>query len=224
MTCVVLPAAAVEGPGRRTALLIALTTLAFVLAGGGGALLLGRRLSRAIVQAAEGAVALAHGKVPDVPTSSVREVTELRGALLRSAALLAAREAERDENLRQARAAGQVKDEFLAMLGHELRTPWRRSAPRWSSSSAGGGQPRFGGHRAPHAPPDAPRGRPPRRVARDPRDADDPGAARPAGRGHDRGHGAGRAPHSRSAGTPSTSSSRRRTSRSWATWRGSPRW
>jgi len=123
VTCVVLPASAIEGPARRTAFVLALTTLGFVLAGGGGALLLGRRLSRAFVQAAEGAVALAHGRVPEVPASSVREVMELRAALLRSSALLGAREAERDENLRQARAAGQAKDEFLAMLGHELRNP-----------------------------------------------------------------------------------------------------
>ncbi|WP_420224482.1 hypothetical protein [Pigmentiphaga litoralis] len=34
--------------------------------------------------------------------------------------------------MEQAREASAAKDHFLAVLGHELRNPWRRSFPRWT--------------------------------------------------------------------------------------------
>lgn len=62
--------------------------------------------------------------------SIVSDVTRLGQALERSSVLLAERSIERDRNLAQAEAAraeaeqaNSAKDQFLAMLGHELRNP-----------------------------------------------------------------------------------------------------
>ena len=57
---------------------------------------------------------------------TVRDITQQKSA-----------EAEKTELLHNASAANTAKDEFLAMLGHELRNPLRRSSPRSSCSSCG---------------------------------------------------------------------------------------
>ena len=95
------------------------------------------RISRDIARAAGSADLIARGRHPDVGWSPVSEVERLSDALARSADLLDARQRERDEQVARADAAkleaekariaaeeaDSAKDDFLAMLGHELRNP-----------------------------------------------------------------------------------------------------
>ena len=127
---IAVPREVVDGPARRAMLAVAGAGLAFLLVTGLGAFLLARRVARAIASASSAAATLAHGGRPHVEPSRVAEVARLAEALDRSADLLAERERERNEHLARAEAAradaesaSRAKDEFLAMLGHELRNP-----------------------------------------------------------------------------------------------------
>ncbi len=127
---IAVPRGVVDGPARRTMTAVAGAGLALLLVSSVGAFLLSRRVSRAITSAASAASILAHGGRPRVEPSRIAEVARLAGALERSADLLAQRERERNEHLAraeasraEAEAASRAKDEFLAMLGHELRNP-----------------------------------------------------------------------------------------------------
>ena len=108
--------------------------LTFALA---AAALLGRSLIRAIDTASQAAVALGRGETAATPVTSIREVDQLNVALAGASRLLtaertsrAAAEAERERLLASETAAREeaqrqnaAKDQFLALLGHELRTP-----------------------------------------------------------------------------------------------------
>ena len=105
---------------------IALSTLAGLLA----ALFLARSVSTPMAELREAARALGRGERPLPPETDVREIAEVADALFASEEERAQAEAEREDLLRserQARAAAEAanraKDEFLAMLGHELRNP-----------------------------------------------------------------------------------------------------
>ncbi len=119
-----------DAPVRDMALGVTALGLSAILFAGLGAYLVSRRLSRTIVAASRAADELAQGRRPALSASGVEEVDRLAGALVRSADLLAQRERERDQNLARAEASraeaereSRAKDEFLAMLGHELRNP-----------------------------------------------------------------------------------------------------
>ncbi|MBA4094467.1 MAG: hybrid sensor histidine kinase/response regulator, partial [Candidatus Accumulibacter sp.] len=96
----------------------------------GLASLLSNRIARSFASLERGAAALGAGKEVDLPSSRIREVQLMSEALAAAARQHAAYEQERSKllaSLEQAlgasRDASLVKDEFLAVLGHELRNP-----------------------------------------------------------------------------------------------------
>ena len=94
------------------------------------ATILSHRIVRAFRGLQQGTVALGAGQPVAVTPSRIAEIVQMQGALQSATVQRDAHEAERsrllaslEEALEDSRAAGRVKDEFLAMLGHELRNP-----------------------------------------------------------------------------------------------------
>ena len=99
--------------------------------------LLARRIARPITALSRAAVELANGEpISPSPPSPVAEVSAVRAAMVRTADTLRERSAERERWLAAETARAEAerrtetaertsreKDEFLAMLGHELRNP-----------------------------------------------------------------------------------------------------
>lgn len=110
------PSAASDRALAQYAGLLALAWLAILLAGLVMARVFCQRLERSVEATIEVANELASGRAASFPQSDIRELAALSDAI----ATLFARE-------RKARAesdaANTAKDEFLAMLGHELRNP-----------------------------------------------------------------------------------------------------
>lgn len=123
-TVVVVPRSAIDGP--LTGSLVASAAGGFILIVCGllASAWISRRLSSDLKGAMAAAEAVAEGRAFTAPeTGHVVETRRLHRALASASALLEQRALERDEELRRAEQAGQVKDHFLAVLGHELRNP-----------------------------------------------------------------------------------------------------
>jgi len=106
--------------GLIAALILALIT----------AVLFGRQLNNSISRAVDSAIALGKGEIPPPFESGIQEVEHLQKALNDAGVLLQTTETERAILLISEKAArnyaeeqNKAKDNFLAMLGHELRNP-----------------------------------------------------------------------------------------------------
>ncbi|HEX2604113.1 MAG TPA: ATP-binding protein [Oxalicibacterium sp.] len=125
-----LPVSKVEAVPRHAMVLMALELLCVVFFVAVAAAFFGRRLARSIEGAFDSAAALRQGIVPSPRNSGIREFEALQSALHEAGQVLkdvAARRAELLEREREARSTAETqnatKDQFLAMLGHELRNP-----------------------------------------------------------------------------------------------------
>lgn len=121
---VVVERDAIDGPLSASMVAFSSGGLLLMACGLLASLWIARRLSSDLQGAMAAAEAVAAGRAYTAPdTGPVVETRRLQRALASASALLQQRAQERDEELRRAEQASQVKDHFLAVLGHELRNP-----------------------------------------------------------------------------------------------------
>ena len=134
---VAVPADAIESAARHAVMVAALGLLAAVLAAAATAALVSRRLIESIQGVDTAAAALVRGETPGTVRTGVEEMDNLASSISGAGLILMqeklsrqSAETERARLLENERLARQLaeqqnkaKDQFLAMLGHELRNP-----------------------------------------------------------------------------------------------------
>ena len=137
MIGVAAPVDSIEATARHAVLIAALGLLLAIAFAMMAAAFLGQRLVQAIGRATEAAVALGQGAIPKPASSRVLELNQLHTALAEASTILALSQASgiKFESARESLLQGEhearlraeeestAKDQFLAMLGHELRNP-----------------------------------------------------------------------------------------------------
>jgi signal transduction histidine kinase/ActR/RegA family two-component response regulator len=130
-TSTVVPRRVLDAPSRQSERALATMSALTVALSGFVAWGFAGRVSRDLRRTTGAAARLSRGDTAlSASRSRVAEIAELDGALNQSAVLLAERGREREQLLAEAtdartvaEASARAKDEFLAMLGHELRNP-----------------------------------------------------------------------------------------------------
>jgi signal transduction histidine kinase len=131
------PVDVIESSARHATTVAGFGILAAILFAGASVFLLGGRHVLDIQRAAKAAMDLGLGKIPRPITSPIVEVNDLHVAIQKAGReLLQAEEYRRDAEVERqsllqreqiarqfAEAQNRAKDQFLAMLGHELRNP-----------------------------------------------------------------------------------------------------
>jgi signal transduction histidine kinase/ActR/RegA family two-component response regulator len=128
-TAVTVPMTVLDAPFRATLALLA-GGLLLVATGLAAVLFVSRRLTADLTSAARAAGEVAASRWVPPARAHVTEIQHVQDSLVTTASLLAERERERDEEMRrseraraEAEKANRTKDQFLAVLGHELRNP-----------------------------------------------------------------------------------------------------
>ncbi|HEV7393814.1 MAG TPA: ATP-binding protein, partial [Burkholderiales bacterium] len=132
-----VPTAVLDAPARRAAVIAGLGAVIAIGIALGVAFFLARRLATSLADAAQAAAGLGHGRPVYSRATPVHEIRRLYEALCEASETLGRErearvyaEAERERLFvseqsarRVAESQSRAKDEFLAMLGHELRNP-----------------------------------------------------------------------------------------------------
>jgi signal transduction histidine kinase/ActR/RegA family two-component response regulator len=123
-----IPVGEINAAAYRAFVYLFVGTLVSLLAALACAFWLSRHIATPIAMLAAAARRIGHEPKPASLTAvrnepRVREVFEVASALVDAAALLQERESLRQREQQALLAADKAKDEFLAMLGHELRNP-----------------------------------------------------------------------------------------------------
>src|SRR5690606_5710495 len=117
------PAQVMDAPLRRSYLAFGASFLISVILGLLAAGRVGRTIVRPVRELESSAVSVGCGEAPQIPQARLPEGRRVGEALV-SAHLQRERALERERDARRvAERASKAKDEFLAMLGHELRNP-----------------------------------------------------------------------------------------------------
>jgi len=129
-TAIGVPRAVVDGGAWRSLVVYGGGVLFSIAASVFVALWLARTINQPMAQLLDAAHSLGRGEPVRPPVTNIPEIREVADALVASSERRRRHEAERDELLAReqaarayAEAANKSKDEFLAMLGHELRNP-----------------------------------------------------------------------------------------------------
>ena len=129
-TVIVVPRTALDAPLWASMAGILAGGAVLMICGLAAVLFVSRRLSGDLIGATTAADAVAEGRPFLQDGGHVAETRRLQRSLASAASLLDQRARERDEEIRRTEAArieaeraNQTKDQFLAVLGHELRNP-----------------------------------------------------------------------------------------------------
>jgi signal transduction histidine kinase len=119
-----IPRQAVDSVVDYSYLALAAGVLLSLLLGAAATVLVARRIERPMEELRAAAVALGRGEQPAPVRTHIPEIREVSDALSVAAEI-------RRGALEHERAANRTKDEFLAMLGHELRNPVAAISNAW---------------------------------------------------------------------------------------------